>query len=243
MTTLAGDRYIVISSDGHAGAQVHEYRDYLESKYHDEFDAWASDVREPVRRPPRRLRVPQLGQHRRGCASSRTTASSPRCSSRTRSRRSSRRATCSARPPADDEYELRWAGPQGAQPLAGRLLRRDARAGAPGWRRCSSTTSTTRSPRSSGRPSRGCAAGILLPGVPPDSGLPPIYSRAYDRLWAGVPGPRHADQQPQRRRRPRAGARRHRHGGVHGRAGMVLAPRVLAHGHRRRVRRATRASG
>ena len=28
MTTLAGDRYLVISSDGHAGAQVHEYREY-----------------------------------------------------------------------------------------------------------------------------------------------------------------------------------------------------------------------
>ena len=111
VTRLAGDRYIVISSDGHAGAQMHEYRDYLESKYHDEFDAWANDVREPVRRPARPTSPTATGTARRACASSRTTASSPRCCSPTRSRRSSRRRTCSRAPPEpDDEYELRWAG-------------------------------------------------------------------------------------------------------------------------------------
>ena len=47
MTTLAGDHYIVISSDGHAGAQVHDYRDYLESKYHDQFDAWEATFVNP----------------------------------------------------------------------------------------------------------------------------------------------------------------------------------------------------
>ena len=34
------DRYVVISADCHAGGEIHEYRDYLASKYHDEFDAW-----------------------------------------------------------------------------------------------------------------------------------------------------------------------------------------------------------
>ncbi len=32
------DRYLVISSDGHAGLPPERYRDYLDSKYHDEFD-------------------------------------------------------------------------------------------------------------------------------------------------------------------------------------------------------------
>ncbi len=31
-------RYVVISSDGHASARVNEYREYLETKYHAEFD-------------------------------------------------------------------------------------------------------------------------------------------------------------------------------------------------------------
>lgn len=36
------DRQILISSDGHAGADLLAYKPYLESRYHDEFDAWAS---------------------------------------------------------------------------------------------------------------------------------------------------------------------------------------------------------
>ena len=43
LTPLAGtDRYTIISVDGHAGADMQGYKPYLESKYHDEFDAWAS---------------------------------------------------------------------------------------------------------------------------------------------------------------------------------------------------------
>ena len=36
------DRYVVISSDCHAGADMLEYRSYLESPLHEEFDAWAA---------------------------------------------------------------------------------------------------------------------------------------------------------------------------------------------------------
>ena len=32
------DRYLVISSDGHVGLPPERYRDYLESKYHQQFD-------------------------------------------------------------------------------------------------------------------------------------------------------------------------------------------------------------
>ncbi len=41
------DRYVVISSDTHAGAELYEYKDYLESKWHDDFDAWASSYESP----------------------------------------------------------------------------------------------------------------------------------------------------------------------------------------------------
>ena len=36
------DRYLVISSDCHAGAAIPTYRGYLESRYHADFDAWES---------------------------------------------------------------------------------------------------------------------------------------------------------------------------------------------------------
>ncbi len=35
------DRYTVISADCHAGAELRAYRPYLEARYHDDFDAWA----------------------------------------------------------------------------------------------------------------------------------------------------------------------------------------------------------
>ena len=41
------DRYAVISADGHAGAPLHAYKDYLEKKWHDEFDEWAAAFADP----------------------------------------------------------------------------------------------------------------------------------------------------------------------------------------------------
>ena len=32
--------YVIVSSDTHAGLQVEEYRDHLESKFHPQFDEW-----------------------------------------------------------------------------------------------------------------------------------------------------------------------------------------------------------
>jgi predicted TIM-barrel fold metal-dependent hydrolase len=41
------DRYVVISSDSHAGADVRDYRPYLERRFHAEFDAWAETYESP----------------------------------------------------------------------------------------------------------------------------------------------------------------------------------------------------
>lgn len=35
--------YVIVSSDTHAGLQVAEYRDYLESRFHDAFDEWVRE--------------------------------------------------------------------------------------------------------------------------------------------------------------------------------------------------------
>jgi predicted TIM-barrel fold metal-dependent hydrolase len=39
-------RYVVVSTDGHCGADVRDYKPYLESRYHDDFDAWADTYRD-----------------------------------------------------------------------------------------------------------------------------------------------------------------------------------------------------
>jgi len=41
------DRYVVISADTHAGADLRQYRDYLPAKWHDEFDVWAEAYSSP----------------------------------------------------------------------------------------------------------------------------------------------------------------------------------------------------
>src|SRR5581483_822162 len=40
------DRYILISADTHAGAELRAYRPYLEKKWHDDFDAWVAGMDE-----------------------------------------------------------------------------------------------------------------------------------------------------------------------------------------------------
>ncbi|MDA8044978.1 MAG: amidohydrolase family protein [Actinomycetota bacterium] len=42
-----GDRYVVISADTHAGADLYDYRPYLPSKLHADFDAWAETYTSP----------------------------------------------------------------------------------------------------------------------------------------------------------------------------------------------------
>jgi predicted TIM-barrel fold metal-dependent hydrolase len=45
--TSPSDRYVVISADGHAGAPLLEYKDYLEKRWQEEFDAWAAAFADP----------------------------------------------------------------------------------------------------------------------------------------------------------------------------------------------------
>ncbi|MEM7142288.1 MAG: amidohydrolase family protein [Actinomycetota bacterium] len=53
---MANDRYTIISADCHAGADIPHYKDYLEARYHDDFEDWAAayvnpftDLADPTR--------------------------------------------------------------------------------------------------------------------------------------------------------------------------------------------------
>lgn len=45
--TSPSDHYVVISADGHAGAALLAYKDYLEKWWHDDFDDWATAFSDP----------------------------------------------------------------------------------------------------------------------------------------------------------------------------------------------------
>src|SRR5689334_12047296 len=44
---VAGENYVLISADCHGGGDIAHYRPYLESRYHDDFDAWAATFENP----------------------------------------------------------------------------------------------------------------------------------------------------------------------------------------------------
>src|SRR5690349_8959422 len=41
------DRYMVLSSDTHAGAETRAYKAYLDREWHDDFEAWAASITNP----------------------------------------------------------------------------------------------------------------------------------------------------------------------------------------------------
>lgn len=47
MAATSDDRYVVISTDTHAGADLYGYKPYLPASLHDEFDAWAKAYASP----------------------------------------------------------------------------------------------------------------------------------------------------------------------------------------------------
>ena len=44
---MGQDRYTIISADGHAGADIPGYKQYLEARFHDDFEAWAATFVNP----------------------------------------------------------------------------------------------------------------------------------------------------------------------------------------------------
>jgi predicted TIM-barrel fold metal-dependent hydrolase len=46
MSTPEARRQILVSTDGHCGADLWDYKPYLEARYHEEFDGWAASFRD-----------------------------------------------------------------------------------------------------------------------------------------------------------------------------------------------------
>ena len=109
--TVVDGRYVILSVDGHAGADGARLPRLLGEQVPRRVRRVGEGVREPLRRPARRDRVPQLGLASAALEETEpTTASRPRCCSRTPSRRSSRAGTSPRYPPKAGEHELRWEG-------------------------------------------------------------------------------------------------------------------------------------
>lgn len=178
--------HAIISADCHGGADVAEYRDYLDPAFVDDFDRWAADFTIPY-------------EDMKGPDASRNWDSSRRAAElesdgivaevvypntvppffSTSSLASSQGKVVGAA-----DLERRWAGLRAhnrwlaefCQELPGRragvfqimLHDIDAAIAEVRWARES-----------------GLTGGVLLPGAPPGSGVPPLYHHSYyDKLWS-----------------------------------------------------------
>jgi predicted TIM-barrel fold metal-dependent hydrolase len=182
-TPLHDERYVVISADGHCGAYVEGYRPYLESSWHDEFDAWAADYEvtyDDLKGPDgdrnwnSSRRVAELeadGQVAEVLFPNTIPPFFPK-------------GSLTAQPPAVTAADntRRWAGLR-----AHNRWLADFCAEVPG-RRAGVIQITLHDIEASvaemhWAKEQGLTGGILLPGTPPGLGLPQLYEPYYEPLW------------------------------------------------------------
>jgi len=180
--TATAERYTIISSDCHAGADHATYREYLDSAWQDDFDDWRGGYSNPFRdlqdKGKRRnwddeLRTSE--QHDDGVVAEITFPNTVPPFFPT--------GTLIAYPPKERaDYERRRAGVQAHNRwLVDWCATRPAE-------RCGiaqiflndvdDTVADIRAAHAAGLRS------VLLPAVPPDQGIPPLFDDCYDPVWA-----------------------------------------------------------
>ncbi|HUR77092.1 MAG TPA: amidohydrolase family protein [Acidimicrobiales bacterium] len=198
MTKLADDRYIVISSDCHAGAQMQDYREYLAKKWHPEFDEWAKSYVNPFddlagetayRNWDSDRRLRELEDDAVVAEVLFPNTIPPFFPS----------GLLTTRPPADrDDYDRRFAGMQAHNRWLADFCK-DAPGRRAGMAQIFLNDVDDAVAEIRWAKEAGLFGGILLPGVPPDCDLPPLYAPDYEPIWAvceelGMPINNHAGQ-------------------------------------------------
>ena len=196
----------MISADGHAGAPIEGYREYLERRWHDEFDAWAAGFADPW------ANLDEEHDRKPGVASADSTFSWDSAKRQVALESDGIVGevlfpntappffpagvfTVSA-PTTPSEYERRWAGLQ-----AHNRWLVDFCAEVPGRRAGVAQIFLNDTDDAVAEiewvSKVGLTGGVLLPGDSPVE-LVPLYHPSYDRIWAccadlGVPVHRHAN--------------------------------------------------
>jgi predicted TIM-barrel fold metal-dependent hydrolase len=177
------DRYTIISADCHAGAEMHEYRQYLEQRYHEQFDDWVRDYAIPY--------ADLMGEE-----GGRNWDSDRRLADMEADGIVAEVVFPNTIPPfypepslkvqapgaTEGDLALRWAGLQ-----AHNRWLVDFCAAVPGRRTGIAQimlhdvdAAVAEIHWAAGA---GLTGGILLPGAPPGSGLEPLYSPVYEPIW------------------------------------------------------------
>jgi predicted TIM-barrel fold metal-dependent hydrolase len=175
------ERYVVISADTHAGADLLDYRPYLESQYHDAFDRWAATFVSPygdLVRPDadrnwdsaRRMRELEADGIVAEIVYPNTIP--PFYA----------RGALTATAPSAADFELRLAGLRAHNRWLAEWCAEfpDRRAGI-GQMLLNDVDEAVRDVHWIA--DHGLRGGVLLPGIPPGAPIPPLHSRDYDPVW------------------------------------------------------------
>ncbi|MEU8135997.1 amidohydrolase family protein [Streptodolium elevatio] len=184
--TTEDSRYTVISSDGHAGADLLDYRPYLDREHHEEFDRWAAQLVNP-------FESEHLLSKAQDCNWDNTVRDADLATQgivgevlfpNTVPPFFPQTQFFVPPPPSDRrEYEQRWVGLQ-----AHNRWLADFCAQAPGRRAGVAQIMLNDIADAVAEVRRvkevGLFGGILVPGIPPGSALPPLFDPVYDPIWA-----------------------------------------------------------
>jgi predicted TIM-barrel fold metal-dependent hydrolase len=178
---MTGENVVIVSADCHAGAPLHGYRDYLASRWHEDFDAWAQAYQNPFsdldeiyadRNWDSAKRLRHLEEDGIAAELIFPNTVPPFYPAN----------GIVAGPPSAEEYERRWAGLQ-----AHNRWLADFCADAPGQRagiaqllfnRVEDAVAEIRWARG-----HGLTGGVLMPAIPPGSGIPPLWDLSYEPIW------------------------------------------------------------
>jgi len=185
--TMASDidddhRYTIISADAHAGGDIPDYRQYLSSRWHADFDAWAESYVNPFADLLAPTAYRSWDSERRLAENDADGISAEVIFPNTVPP-FFEEGSLVALPPTADEYERRWSGIQ-----AHNRWLADFCAKAPG-RRAGVAQIFVNNIDHALEEIRWAAtafspfAGILLPSLPPGCGLPPLWEPHYEPLW------------------------------------------------------------
>jgi hypothetical protein len=184
MTATAPERarYTVVSADGHAGGDIQDYKPYLASRWHDEFDAWAAAYVNPFADLLAPIAYRNWDSARR-LAETESDGIAAEVLFPNTVPPFFTEGNLVALPPTPEDYERRWAGVQ-----AHNRWLADFCAATPG-RRAGIIQVFANDMADAVAEVRWAAetfdpfGGILLPSIPPNSELPPLWEDHYEALW------------------------------------------------------------
>lgn len=178
-----GARYTVISADCHAGSSLRGYRPYLAARYHDDFDAWMATFDNPYQDLAGDDAERNWDSERRLAEMEADGVVAEVVFPNTIPPFFPAVSLVNQAPPANaGDLERRWAGLQ-----AHNRWLADFCAAAPGRRAGIAQIMLHDVPAAVAEvrwaAEAGLTGGVLLPGAPPGSGVPPLYARDYEPIW------------------------------------------------------------